>query len=158
MEIGELSPSQRQSLQQLNNRFMAIEHHVRQEALALIAQLDARVQDPQDWLVDYEIELEVQCWLREDDPAYQEHDDNILVTFNEYLKSLRDPQHTGIANGYNWNKFQYREGYPMQGEFHCWLYHRLYDHSHLQWDNLLRIGRIWVNMPVIYQYAWNVEA
>ena len=156
MEGEALSPDQRQYLQQLNARFMAIERQVQQDALAVITQLDARVQDPQDALCDYEIELEVECWLREDDPMYREDDDNILVTLTDYLTSLRDPHHMGIADGSNWNEFHYQEGHPLQAEFHCWLYHCLYDHTPLTWKDLLRIGHIWVNMPVIHQYAWDV--
>jgi len=62
-----------------------IERHVKREALAVIAQLDARVHHPDDWLSDYELELKVSFWLREDDPAYQEDDDNILMTLHESL-------------------------------------------------------------------------
>jgi hypothetical protein len=156
MECEALSLAQRQYLQQLNDHFMAIERQVKQDALALISHLEARVEDPQDALCDYEIELEVQCWLRKDDPTYREDDDNILVTLTDYLTTLRDPHHTGIADGYNWNTFHYREGHPLRAEFHCWLYHCLYDHRHVPWDDLLRIGRLWVNMPVIHQYAWDV--
>ena len=41
----------------------------------------------------------------------------------------------------------------MQDEFHCWLYHCLYDHTPLGWEALLRIGHIWVNLSVIYQHT-----
>jgi len=99
MECEALSLAQRQYLQQLNDHFMAIERQVKQDALALISHLEARVEDPQDALCDYEIELEVQCWLRKDDPTYREDDDNILVTLTDYLTTLRDPHHTGIADG-----------------------------------------------------------
>jgi len=41
----------------------------------------------------------------------------------------------------------------MQGECHCWLYHCLYDHTPLVWEDLLRMGHIWVNLSVIYQHT-----
>ena len=59
MHFGELSLDQRQYVQRINDRLMVIERHVKREALALIAQLDARVHNPDDWLSDYELELEV---------------------------------------------------------------------------------------------------
>ena len=48
MECEALSLAQRQYLQQLNDHFMAIERQVKQDALALISHLEARVEDPQD--------------------------------------------------------------------------------------------------------------
>ena len=154
MHFGELSLAQRQYVQHINDRLMVIERHVKREALALIAQLDARVHNPVDWLSDYEIELEVSFWLREDDPAFKEDDDNILATLHESLKRLCYPEDNwGLDDGDNHNIAQYIDGHPMQGEFHCWLYHCLYDHTPLGWEDLLRIGHIWVNMPVIYQHT-----
>ena len=158
MEMNALSSDQRQYLQRLNDRLTVIEQQVTREALALFAQLDARVQDPQDWLSDYEIELEVRFWLREDDPAYQEDDDNILATLKEHLKLQRHlPEPFGIDDGINHNIFQGMDGHPMQGEFHCWLYHCLYDHTDLWFNDMLRIGHIWVELQVLYQHRCEVE-
>ncbi len=162
MHASELALAQRQYLQRINDKLAVIERHVKREALDRIAQLDARVHHPDDWLSDYELELEVSFWLREDDPAFKEDDDNILVTLKESLKltlkeslkPLRDPaDYFGIDDGINHNAFQQRDGHPMQGEFHCWLYHCLYDHTDLWFDDMLRIGHIWVNMPVTYQHT-----
>jgi hypothetical protein len=158
MHTHALSPEERQYLQHLNDRLAVIERQVKREALSLITTLEARVHDPADWLFDYEIELEVSFWLREDDPAYQEEDDNILVTLKEYLKGLRNPAHDfGIDDGMNHNEFQWGDGHPMQGEFHCWLYHCLYDHTDLWFEDMLRIGHIWVDLKVLYQHKSDVE-
>jgi hypothetical protein len=40
----------------------------------------------------------------------------------------------------------------MRGEHHCWWFHHLYDHTHLGWEDLLRIGHIWGDVKVCYQY------
>lgn len=85
MHASELALAQRQYLQRINDKLAVIERHVKREALDRIAQLDARVHHPDDWLSDYELELKVSFWLREDDPAYQEDDDNILMTLHESL-------------------------------------------------------------------------
>jgi hypothetical protein len=155
MDLNALSSDQRYQLQRLNDRLAAIEHHIQREATILNTQLQARVQDPADWLSDYEIELEVTFWLREDDPAYQEDDDNILATLRERLKGCA--QHDfGIDDRINHNAFQQMDGHPMQGEVHCWLYHRLYGHTDLWFDDMLRIGRIWVDIQVWYQHTCEV--
>src|SRR5207253_2920638 len=111
MHYGELSLTQRQYVQHINDRLMVIERHVKREALDLIAQLEARVHDPANWLSDYEMELEVTFWLREDDPAFQEDDDNILATLRESLKRLRHPEDRwGLDDGDNHNIAQYIDG------------------------------------------------
>ena len=146
-------------LQRAGHEVTVIERQVKREALALITALEARVHDPADWLSDYELELEVSFWLREDDPAFKEDDDNILVTLKEYLTLLRTSAYEcALDDGMNHNPFQQRDGHPMQGECHCWLYHCLYDHTDLWFDDMLRIGHIWVNMPVIYQHTCDLTA
>ena len=149
-----ISDVQWQYVQHINDRLMVIERHVKRETLSLIAQLEARVLNPDDWLSDYELELEVTFWLREDDPAFKEEDDNILATLHESLKRLRHPEdHWGLDDGVNYNIAHAIDGHPMQDEFHCWLYHCLYDHTPLTPEGLLRIGHIWVNISVIYQHT-----
>lgn len=152
MGLSDFSPAQRQYLQQINAKLTVIERHAKREVLELIQRLDAKIQDAQDWLCDYEIDLEVSFWLREDDPGYQEEDDNILVTISEGLKGLPE-RDFGIEDGINHNEFQHMDGNPLQTEFHCWLYHCLYDHTDLSWEDLLRIGHIWVDMQVVYQHT-----
>jgi len=49
------------------------------------------------------------------------------------------------------------ENHPMKGEFHCWLYHCLYDHMNLSWDDILRIGMIWVDIIVFYQHMTKIQ-
>ena len=71
MHWDELTMEQLQYLQRLNEKLTVIERHVKCEALSLITQLEAKVQDPADWVGDYEIELEVSFWLREDDSAFK---------------------------------------------------------------------------------------
>jgi len=148
------SADQRQYVQRINDRLMVIERQVKREALALIAQLEARVHDPDDWLSDYDIELAVSFLLREDDPAYKEDNDNILATLKEHLTLLRTSAYEcALDDGVNHNIAHAIDGHPMQGEFHCWLYHCLYDHTPLTPEDLLQIGHVLVNLSVIYQHA-----
>ena len=156
MEPLDLSPEQMLQLQQLNDRLATIEKQVKREAMNLNTQLRVRIHDLADWLMDYEIELEITFQLREDDPAYRDDDDNILATLREMLKDC-DQDDFGIDDGINHNDiFQHIDGHPMQEEFHCWLYHCLYDHTNLWFDDMLRIGSIWVDIQVWYQHNYEV--
>jgi len=46
----------------------------------------------------------------------------------------------------NHNDFYSWKGHAMEGEFHCWLFHSLYDHHHLEWDEILSITDISVDI------------
>jgi hypothetical protein len=36
----------------------------------------------------------------------------------------------------------------FSGEKHCYTYHQLYDHCHLDWRDLLRIGNLYVELKI----------
>jgi len=130
-----------------------------QEAGRIIPQLRTRVVDKTDPLVDFELEVNVAYHLREDDPEYHEHDDNIFIEQNEWITHvLEDSEREhGEFSSYNWNDMQGIDGHPCQREYHCWLYHDLYDHHYLDFTDLLRIGWIWVDIKTIYQYIEDIE-
>lgn len=41
-------------------------------------------------------------------------------------------------------------------EYHCWWFHCLYDHNHLEFSDILKIGSIWSDIKVYYQYNMDV--
>ena len=69
----------------------------------------------------------------------------LILTFSgstNYPWSLED----------NHNDFRACKNHSMQNEYHCWWFHCLYDHNHLSWDDMLRIGDFWSDLKVTYQY------
>lgn len=155
----DLSAEQRQFLVNLNSKLTEIEKDIKVEAQALIDQLDKRVKDTNDWLEDYEIECNMTFHLKEDDPGYDEDSDNILVElivtvgFGS-LKSGR--REWGIADGNDHNTLHGLVKCSMVDEYHCYLYHSLYDHTDLGWINMLRIGMIWVDIKIQYQKFYEI--
>ena len=148
LKAENLSTEQRQFLVQLNEKLVDIEKGIKKECQALIEELEKRIANPDDWLEDYEIVCDITFCLKEDDPEYSENSDNILAELSEHFKSEYPCR--GIADGNNHNETQFWD-HPMKDEHHCWLYHCLYDHTHLGWIDLLRIGTIWVDIHVYYQ-------
>ncbi len=143
----DLSDTEKAKLSELNETLKVIENRFHSIALQLCAEMDARVSSPDDWLDDYEVELEVNLYLDENDPAWNEDSDNILITLDEYLKHV-EPQPDFGFGAINRNHAEF----PKEGdELHCWLYHCLYDHAHLDWRDLLRVARIDVDMMVTHQ-------
>ena len=148
LAVADMTPVQRARLERLNQQLMKIEKDIVNEALPQLKSLHARVNDPDDWLQDYECDCKLRFSLRHDDPDYDEEDsENVIVDLREYLKGMEEKdKHWGLADGNNHNEFEHWEDHPMQGEFHCWLFHCLYDHTHIGWANILRIGEVWIDI------------
>ena len=87
---------------------------------------------------DVETEVVVRCILREDHPGWKESDDNIVATLLLPSACLDEGNPRR-----NWNEYQHWDGHPLQGEYHCWLFHDLCDHVlGYDWGALLGIGKI----------------
>ena len=141
-------------LANLNDRLAEIETKIKDTSNKIGSDAQGTVFNSNGWLQDYEIECVITFCLRKDDPDYIQDDDNILAQLTETLKT--NIWDWGIADGINHNEY-YRLNHPMKDDFHCWLYHCLYDHTRLGWSNILRIGDIWVDIQVSYQHFSNTS-
>ena len=147
LSVADMTPEQRVRLTKLNQQLSQIEMDIVREALPQLAKLQARVNDPDDWLQDYECDCKLRFSLRHDDAFYDEEDsENVIVDLREYLKGITDGKGCLLGDGRNWNEFRHQQDHPMHGEFHCWLFHCLYDHTHIGWANILRIGEVWIDI------------
>ena len=153
MHPTEMNREQRLFLVNLNNRLSEIEQQLKKEALEVIDTMDKRLEDGSDWIDDYEIECTVEFYLNENDPAYSDDEDNLQAEFTEGVGLLRYADHSLLASDENWNDRSIPDlDNPEQREHHGWFYHQLYDHAKLSWDDMLRIGDIWVNIHLTLQH------
>ena len=83
-----LSKLQKIQLLKLNLRLQKLQEKIIKEALKLDMELSKRVNDKTDILDDYEIELEINFILKEDDKEFKEDDDNFITVIFEYLKGM----------------------------------------------------------------------
>ena len=139
----------------LNQILAATVKSIIKEALSLIADYDRKINDNDEWIEDYEAEVEISFWLKETDPAFDEDRDNILAVLTEDIKYNGFKTH--LAAGKNHNEFKHWDGHSMNGEYHCWLYHCLYDHTKMGWKDILRIGKIWVEFDCRLQQSIYLE-
>ena len=148
-----LSKIQKVKLLQLNLGLQNLQEKIIKEAVKLDIELSKRVADETDILDDYEIDLKIHFILRKDDENYKEDDDNFVTEINEYLKGISKK-----LDSYPWslednhNEYWAWENHSMQNKYHCWWFHCLYDHNHLEWKDMLKIGEIWTDLKVYYQY------
>jgi len=149
----EMTREQRLFLINLNHRLSDIEQQLKKEAKAIIKVMDLRLKNDSDWINDYEIDCTVEFYLNEDDLAYSDEDDNLLAEFTEGVALLRYADHSLLASDKNWNDQSIPDmDTPDQKEHHCWFYHQLYDHAQLSWEDMLRIGDIWVDINLMLQH------
>lgn len=137
---------------ELNARIHNVQDKIVQEAIKLDRDLKKRCEDKNDVLDDYEIEIEVRFLLKVGDKEYSFDDDNILATLIDYPKGSSTGEKDHWWGDTNHNDFAHWEDHPMQGEHHCWWFHSLYDHVHLDFEDMLRIGEIWTDIKVHHQY------
>ena len=149
----DMTREQRLFLVNLNNRLSEIEKQLKKETLEIITMMNKRLEDDADWINDYEIECTVEFYLNEDDPAYSDDEDNILAEFTEGISLLRYADHSLLASSENWNDLSLPDlDNPEQREHHGWFYHQLYDHTKITWEDMLRIGDIWVDINITLQH------
>lgn len=140
-------------LKRLNDQLAVIQNEANREAGRLKAALKTRLRQQEDFLTDYEIEIDMDFYLRDDDPEYRQDEDSILATLScgDYI-GIEDQEDLDYGDG------------PMKGILptaHCCLFHSLYDHispKNLHWSDLLRIGSVWVDIKVSYQKKYGLKA
>ena len=139
-------------LYELNLRLQTIQDKLLKEVIKLDNELIQRVENSNDILDDYELEIEISVFLNENDPSYKKDEDNILATITETLKGISQKEDKyPYTLEVNHNEFQNWQ-HPMSDEYHCWWYHCLYDHHNLSWEDMKKIAEICSDIKVQYQY------
>jgi len=138
-----LTPKDKEELQILNTRLKNLETKLLSEALKLDEELSRRVANKDDILDDYEIEVELQFYLKEND---------VPTILSESLKGISKDTSKLLGLEENHNEFRGWENHPMKDEHHSWLYHCLYDHTDFGFQDMVKIGMIWSDIKVWYQY------
>ncbi|MGB3962133.1 MAG: hypothetical protein WBK95_07850 [Sulfurimonas sp.] len=156
MSHKDLTQEDLESLKLFNMRLKKLQDVLINEASRLDTHLRARVADASDILQDYEIELLVQFYLKDDD-AFVEDEDNLLTTIDEYLKNISTELQSDASWRWSANHNDFRgkhfSSHPMVNENHCWWFHCLYDHNNIDFKDILRIGEIHSDIKVDYQYV-----
>ncbi|NBL01071.1 MAG: hypothetical protein EOM50_24360, partial [Erysipelotrichia bacterium] len=89
-----LSENELVQLRMINQRLKTLQETLLGEAIALDKALQVRLKNPHDCLDDYEIELQIRFYLKEDHPKFKVADENAVTQINEYLKGIsKDFQH-----------------------------------------------------------------
>lgn len=154
LSMAPLAESEVRQLVALNSQLMDVTQHIRSVADDVRPRLQTKLADPDDPMVDFEIDARIDYVLREDDPDYAEEDDNYLSSRTESVKELpvldwECPAGSDVPQG-------------LKAEPHCWLFHDLYSVGYgrasprLSFKDCLRIGTKLVDVQVSQQYRFDM--
>ena len=129
-------------LMELNARLRGLEKLIRPKFLSKHEQLQREVENEE--IHDYEIGLQIDFYTAKSDEP--------LTQYFHHM-SAHTKYELQIGDGKNHNDFYYSKDHEMSGENHCWLYHSLYDHLHLEMSQMLQIQSVWWDINVSYQYG-----
>ena len=140
----------RKRLKQINAKLTLLEIKLIKRAYPLDKQLQSELATGVDEMIDYELEATIACY------GGNENDYPLCILRESFKElSVSDKKHR-IGDGGNHNEFEYRENHPLKNDKHCWLFHCLYDHEHLSWEEIAGIEHFWIDIIPRYQYRIDV--
>lgn len=148
-QYSSLYESEKAWLLEFNDSLRKLEDKFNPIIDAKLQELQARVADPSDWLMEFNLTLFITFYLREDDLEYEEDDDNILMGFQQ-----RFFENAPLDLEWGFGATHVDHAVPIQDftdECHCYLYHQLYDHCYLDWRDMFRIGSLYVEIKIAEQ-------
>jgi len=137
LAVENMTHEQRNKLRHLNSRLVEVQNRLRKQFEWAEKNFPGHCRLAKIYFI-----------LEENDLDYSEDDDNIIVTFHENFAPQDDER--------SWNdhpQLTYENGIR---EYHCWFYHKLYDHTGLVWEDILRIGKIWAQFRVNFDIDFDI--
>ena len=130
--MGQFTKEQRRKLNSINERLYDLERRVVPRA----KQIDLCAKDIKE-AYDHFCELLLSFYSK----------DELLMRYEEFMDHANDYFYTE-----NQNEFRNWPTHEMSGEWHCWFYHCLYDHTDLSWDEILTIDKMEGKLRSWYDY------
>ena len=131
--MRQFTKEQRRKLNSINERLYDLERRVVPRA----KQIDLCAKDTKE-ACDHFCELLLSFYSK----------DELLMRYGQFMNHIDDYFYTE-----NQNEFRNWPTHEMSGEWHCWFYHCLYDHTDLSWDEILTIDRMEGKLRSYYDYT-----
>ncbi len=147
-----IDPKIHQRLNQINDELTVIEKQIHERVIRLDMVLQNELHNGVDGMYDYELEVEIACYSGDES-------EDLLCTLLELQKGIFLPsarKKSNLADGENHNDLHHWEDHAMKGEYHCWLYHCLYDHEDLTWEQIASIQTFCIDIIPRYQYKVSI--
>ena len=143
----------------LNRRLRQLEYWCLLRAKCLVQDFK-RVRGASDvWVEGEDFELESQIGYYRCVPSHGAQEELILQTdflsmppFKHYYLNPTPEQAADIFRFLHYNWYDGLEGIPrLNQECICWSFHELHDHHGLDWQQVLEIERVWLDVHAIHQ-------
>ena len=131
--MGQFTNEQRRKLNSINERLYDLERRVVPRA----KQIDLCAKDIKE-AYDHFCELLLSFYSK----------DELIMRYGQFMNHIDDYFYME-----NQNEFRNWPTHEMSGEWHCWFYHCLYDHTDLSWDEILTIDKMEGKLRSWYDYT-----
>lgn len=158
--LARLSDEELRSAIVLNTRLEELEDKIKKELIMLNKSLQERLTKGDEFLKDYEIDVEVSYYMNRNHPEYYEdevyHDTEImgfLKGSGKYVteKEVSKNDYWGIGDRKDYNDLRPKNtDDPLSGIRLCYLFH-WYEYSPMPLKHISRVGTIRTDLKVYYQ-------
>lgn len=144
-KFKDFSPTQVDTLRNINTHMRNISQVVGSITKTISETLDIPLENKTDKLWDYKVDVEMAFILREDDAAFSESSDNFIAKTEPFL----------------FDDNEWADGYEDFILPHCDVFHDLYfyggfEKSPMDYEDMERIGSVWVDVIVRHQYLYDL--
>ena len=173
---AELTPEEEQAVINLNHWLIEWEKQLLARLIQISEAMERQVRSGDSWLTDYEINVTVGFYARDDDPFSYENTEGFWKGNIECDSQLlcetsmicRGPisaaeaakeDYWGIGDSVDHNDFRhYYDGHEDERpERHCYTFHELYDHVPFRRNHMRRIGYVSTDIEVQHQNGISVD-
>ncbi len=169
---AELATEEVRAALNLNEWLREYEKILLAEQLSIEKEIKNGLRGSDTFLVDFETELTLDFYVREDDSFYENNDadkhdwdrHSALMCRIKYLvastssDAINNPGYRGLGDTKAHNYIRSIDhNNPVYRARHCSLFRELTEHCGVPFKHLIRIGTIWANIEVIYQNAFEIN-
>ncbi len=160
---AELTPEEVRAALNLNEWLREYEKTLLAKQLSIEEELRNCLRGNDPFMVDYEIELKIDFYLREDDSFCNNEDahkhdwdsDSALMCCHKFISS-REMKNPDYYDDFNDMCFRAHRN-PVYQAQHCELFHELTEHCDVPHKHLIRIGIISAEFEVLYQNMVDID-
>lgn len=165
-ETFEWTPENKEKFLCLNRKLIDCWEKLHAEALQVVETLQSRLNKPDRFLHDYEVEAKIRPFINKLDEdgewgeAYNCIEEVLINLLDDFYPFVNRTNYNSRSdNTYviylkkeqNWSHWHQFKG-EFEGEYISQAMHDLYDHTYLSFPDILKINELWGELQIIHQH------
>jgi len=156
-----LTGKNKNKLLMVNKYILDVFEKAYNEAISVANELENRITNNDDFLNDYEIEIEINFYNGDDYDGFDSigyvlsepisdacHPIKYSIGHDDFLRRMN--YQINFDDSYDWNDALF--GFPVTGNDIVFTMHRFFSHSNWSYTDILNIKRIWADVKVTRQH------